>query len=95
MQASTHLRVPMRIREEGREERTAPVLVMVSIEADAQSSTPRNLMCFQVSLHFFSFGKLGSLCRCNRQIVCFQVLHVSRVLRRFFLHNLTHADLTA
>lgn len=39
----------MRIREEGREERSAPVLVSVSIEADAQSSTPRNLMCFQVS----------------------------------------------
>ena len=44
-----HLQVPMRIREEGREERSAPVLVAVSIEADAQSSTPRSLMCFQVN----------------------------------------------
>ena len=44
-----HLTVPMRIREEGREERSAPVLVAVSIESDAQSSVPRNLMCFQVS----------------------------------------------
>ena len=44
------LKVPMRIREDGREERSAPVLVAVQIEADAQSSTPRNLMCFQVSV---------------------------------------------
>jgi hypothetical protein len=44
-----HLKVPMRIREEGREERSAPVLVAVSIESDVQSSVPRNLMCFQVS----------------------------------------------
>jgi hypothetical protein len=48
MWQAQHLKVPMRIREEGREERSAPVLVTVSIEADAQSSTPRNLMCFQV-----------------------------------------------
>ena len=42
----------MRIREEGREERSAPVLVAVSIESDAQSSVPRNLMCFQVGVLF-------------------------------------------
>ena len=51
-----HLKVPMRIREEGREERSAPVLVAVAIEADAQSSTPRSLMCFQVSDSSCSFA---------------------------------------
>lgn len=48
-QQQQQLKVPMRIREDSREERKAPVLVEVHIEADAQSSTPRNLMCFQVS----------------------------------------------
>ena len=43
------LTVPMRIREEGREERSAPVLVTVSIETDAESSSPRSLMCFQLT----------------------------------------------
>eukprot|EP00802_Teleaulax_amphioxeia_P008608 Tamp_08617.p1 GENE.Tamp_08617~~Tamp_08617.p1 ORF type:complete len:613 (+),score=164.28 Tamp_08617:132-1970(+) len=49
MAAAHQLKVPMRIREDGREERSAPVLVAVQIEADAQSSTPRNLMCFQLT----------------------------------------------
>lgn len=40
--------VPMRVREEGREERSAPVLVKVGIEADTQSASRRQLMCFQV-----------------------------------------------
>lgn len=48
-QQQQQLKVPMRIREDSREERKAPVLVEVHIEADAQSSTQRNLMCFQVS----------------------------------------------
>eukprot|EP00961_Rhodomonas_salina_P039381 529297-Rhodomonas_salina.4 len=37
----------MRVREEGREERSAPVLVKVGIEADTQSASRRQLMCFQ------------------------------------------------
>lgn len=40
--------VPMRVREDGREERTAPVLVSVGIEPDTQSASRRQLMCFQV-----------------------------------------------
>ena len=44
------LQVPMRVREEGREERTAPVLVSVSIETDREAASRRQLMVFQVRL---------------------------------------------
>ena len=45
------VRVPLQIREEGKEERTATVLVKISFEEEAQeSSTPGNFMCFQVSI---------------------------------------------
>ena len=63
------VRVPLQIREEGKEERTANVLVKISFEEEAQeSSTPGNFMCFQVSippashLHFPSLGRDVSLC---------------------------------
>ena len=59
-QQQQQLKVPMRIREDSREERKAPVLVEVHIEADAQSSTPRNLMCFQVSAPRATWGLLWS-----------------------------------
>ena len=49
MQAQS-LQVPMRVREEGREERTAPVLVSVSIETDREAASRRQLMVFQVDL---------------------------------------------
>ena len=45
------VRVPLQIREEGKEERTATVLVKISFEEEAQeSSTPGNFMYFQVSI---------------------------------------------
>jgi hypothetical protein len=44
------LQVPMRVREDGREERTAPVLVSVSIETDRESASRRQLMVFQAGL---------------------------------------------
>lgn len=43
------LLVPLRIREAGREERTSPVLVNVSIEADVHAASRQQLMCFQLT----------------------------------------------
>ena len=49
MVQSYGLLVPLRIREAGREERTSPVLVNVSIEADTHATSRQQLMCFQLT----------------------------------------------
>jgi hypothetical protein len=43
------LLVPMRVREAAREERTSPVLVNVTIEADSHAASRQQLMCFQMT----------------------------------------------
>ncbi|KAJ1490493.1 hypothetical protein T484DRAFT_1777234, partial [Baffinella frigidus] len=49
MAQAQSLQVPMRVREDGREERTAPVLVSVSIETDREAASRRQLMVFQLT----------------------------------------------
>eukprot|EP00960_Hanusia_phi_P039327 753856-Hanusia_phi.AAC.1 len=49
------LAVPMRIREDGREERRSVVCVSVSIQQDSQSTSTRQLMSFQLTDEADSF----------------------------------------
>mmetsp|Transcript_27233 Transcript_27233/g.71776 ORF Transcript_27233/g.71776 Transcript_27233/m.71776 type:complete len:485 (+) Transcript_27233:75-1529(+) len=43
------LLVPLRIHESGREERTSPVLISVSIESDTRAASRQQLMCFRLT----------------------------------------------